>query len=154
MNLRGDDVVSAVALVVETDATPGADVSENGDSPNGDATDARGRRRGGGFRDRRWADGPATAPPSGTRTQAETRYCCQAGGTTGAATRMKIVGPGGRGLRRGCIWISTGVRSPLRRLQGAHEVTMFSHALVPPRLRGTTWSTVRWEVRAAVLAGP
>jgi DNA gyrase subunit A len=37
MNLRGDDVVSAVALVVETDATLGADVSENGGGPNGDA---------------------------------------------------------------------------------------------------------------------
>jgi DNA gyrase subunit A len=33
MNLRGDDVVSAVALVVETDATLGAEVSENGDAP-------------------------------------------------------------------------------------------------------------------------
>jgi hypothetical protein len=30
-------VVSAVALVVESDATLGAEVSENGDAPNGDA---------------------------------------------------------------------------------------------------------------------
>jgi hypothetical protein len=60
---------------------------------------------------------------------------------------MKIVGPGGRGLRRGCIWTSVGVRLPFRRLQGAQEVTMFSQTLVPPRLRGRTWSTVRCEVR-------
>jgi hypothetical protein len=33
MNLRGDDTVSAVALVVESDASIGADVSENGDAP-------------------------------------------------------------------------------------------------------------------------
>jgi hypothetical protein len=37
MNLRGDDVVSAVALVVESEAALGADVSENGGGPNGDA---------------------------------------------------------------------------------------------------------------------
>jgi hypothetical protein len=42
--------------------------------------------------------------------------------------------------------ISRGVRFPLRRLQGAHEVTMFSQMLAPPRLRGSTWSTVRWDV--------
>jgi DNA gyrase subunit A len=36
MNLRGDDIVSAVALVVETEASIGADVSENGGGPNGD----------------------------------------------------------------------------------------------------------------------
>ena len=33
MNLRGDDVVSAVALVVESEAAIGADVTENGDAP-------------------------------------------------------------------------------------------------------------------------
>jgi len=59
---------------------------------------------------------------------------------------MKIVGPGACGFWRGCIPVSTVVRFPLRRLQGAHDVTMLSQSLAPPRLRGTTWSTVRWEV--------
>ena len=59
---------------------------------------------------------------------------------------MKIVGPGARGLLARVHLVSTGVRLPLRRLQGAQEVTMFSQSLVPPRLRGTTWSTVRCEV--------
>ena len=38
MNLRGDDIVSAVALVVESEASIGADVelSENGGGPNGE----------------------------------------------------------------------------------------------------------------------
>jgi DNA gyrase subunit A len=37
MNLRGDDIVSAVALVVESEASFGAEVSENGAAGNGDA---------------------------------------------------------------------------------------------------------------------
>jgi hypothetical protein len=37
MNLRGDDTVSAVALVVESDASLAADVSENGGAPTLDA---------------------------------------------------------------------------------------------------------------------
>jgi DNA gyrase subunit A len=36
MNLRGDDTVSAVALVVESDASIAAEVSENGGGPAGD----------------------------------------------------------------------------------------------------------------------
>jgi DNA gyrase subunit A len=36
MNLRGDDTVSAVALVVESDASLAAEVSENGDAPADD----------------------------------------------------------------------------------------------------------------------
>jgi DNA gyrase subunit A len=48
MNLRGDDTVSAVALVVESEADIGADVAENGASPelsaDGDAPDATGNR--------------------------------------------------------------------------------------------------------------
>src|SRR5689334_7093773 len=59
---------------------------------------------------------------------------------------MKTVGPGALGLLRGCIPASAGVRAPLRRLQGAHEVTMLSQLEGPPRLRGITWSTVRWVV--------
>ena len=31
----------------------------------------------------------------------------------------------------------------MRWLQGAHEVTTFSQTEVPPRERGTTWSSVR-----------
>ena len=56
---------------------------------------------------------------------------------------MKTVGPGGRGLRFGCILISWGRRFPFLRLQGAQEATMFSQTDSPPRLRGMTWSTVR-----------
>jgi hypothetical protein len=36
MNLRGDDTVSAVAVVVESDTQFGAAVSENGDWPSVD----------------------------------------------------------------------------------------------------------------------
>jgi hypothetical protein len=38
---------------------------------------------------------------------------------------------------------SCGNRFPFRRLQGAHEVTTFSQIDSPPRLFGTTWSSVR-----------
>ena len=52
-----------------------------------------------------------------------------------------------RGRRRArrlwsCIASSSSSRLPLRRLHGAHEVTTFSHTESPPRLRGTTWSSV------------
>src|ERR1700677_1662174 len=46
---------------------------------------------------------------------------------------------------RGCMFACLGRRSPLRRLQGAHEATMFSQLEVPPLERGITWSTVRFE---------
>ena len=36
MNVRNGDTVSAVALVVESETDLGADVAENGDSPDGD----------------------------------------------------------------------------------------------------------------------
>ena len=39
--------------------------------------------------------------------------------------------------------ISSGRWSLFRVLQGAHAVTTFSQLDVPPRLFGTTWSTVR-----------
>jgi DNA gyrase subunit A len=42
MNLRGDDAVSAVAVVVESDAQLGAVVSENGTSPSGDGDSPHG----------------------------------------------------------------------------------------------------------------
>ena len=40
----------------------------------------------------------------------------------------------------------------MRRLHGAHEVTTFSHTESPPRLLGTTWSSVSLPV-AEVAAG-
>ena len=43
---------------------------------------------------------------------------------------------------RSDIETSSGSRFPLRMLQGAHEVTTFSQTDPPPRLRGTTWSSV------------
>ena len=49
---------------------------------------------------------------------------------------------GGRGFLRSSIETSCGSRFPLRRLQGAHEVTTFSQTDSPPRLFGTTWSRV------------
>ena len=59
-------------------------------------------------------------------------------GMVGDATWMKTCGCGALGSREGCMLAWIGVMSPLRRLQGAQEVTMLSQALVPPRLRGTT----------------
>ena len=56
----------------------------------------------------------------------------------GLATWMKTVGAGALGEVRGCIWISRGSRSPLRRLQAAQAATMFSQTDFPPRLLGTT----------------
>src|SRR4029078_12107976 len=38
---------------------------------------------------------------------------------------------------------SCGVRLPLRRLQGEHAATTFSHVVWPPRERGTIWSKAR-----------
>ena len=71
------------------------------------------------------------------------RYRFQLSGSPdGAARRMKRTGAGGRGGRRMVIDTSSGRRSPLRRLHGAHAVTTFSQTESPPRLRGTTWSRV------------
>jgi hypothetical protein len=56
---------------------------------------------------------------------------------------MKIVGFGAFGLRTGTMFACLGSRSPLRRLHGAQQVTMFSHVEGPPLERGMTWSTVR-----------
>jgi len=80
------------------------------------------------------------------------RYCSHAAGIVGLATWMKISARGVRGAWRGCIPAWRGRRSPLRRLQGAQEATMFSQLEEPPFERGITWSKVR--ARAAVLAGP
>ena len=48
-----------------------------------------------------------------------------------------------RGARRAPCSPASGSRSPLRRLHGAQQVTMFSHVDGPPFERGITWSTVR-----------
>jgi hypothetical protein len=56
---------------------------------------------------------------------------------------MNTFGLGMRGLTRGCMPTWCGRRSPLRRLHGAHEATMFSQSDAPPFERGMTWSTVR-----------
>jgi len=74
--------------------------------------------------------------------QAAARYGDQASGLRGVATSMNTSGRGGRGCRRGYISISWQRESALRALHGAHEVTTFIHDESPPRLRGTTWSTV------------
>jgi alcohol dehydrogenase len=55
---------------------------------------------------------------------------------------MNSTGAGGRGCTRSVIDISSGRRFPLRRLHGAQEVTTFSQSEPPPRLLGTTWSSV------------
>src|SRR5213596_2996184 len=70
------------------------------------------------------------------------RYGCQPFGIRGAARWMNSTGAGGRGLLRRLIETSSGSRLPLRMLHGAHEVTTFSQTDSPPRLRGTTWSSV------------
>src|SRR5436190_4559595 len=70
------------------------------------------------------------------------RYGCQPFGIRGVARWMKSTGAGGRGFTRGVIETSSGRRFPLRMLHGAHEVTTFSQMDSPPRLRGTTWSSV------------
>ncbi len=55
---------------------------------------------------------------------------------------MNSTGVGGRGGVRSVIDVSSSSRSPLRWLQGAHDVTTFSQTDVPPRERGMTWSSV------------
>src|SRR5688572_19252959 len=72
-------------------------------------------------------------------------YCRQAAGIVGPDTWMKIAGCGVRGARRGCMLAWRGMRSPLRRLQGAQDATMFSQLDEPPFDLGITWSTVRLE---------
>ena len=47
--------------------------------------------------------------------------------------------------------LSRGTRLPLRRLQGAQAVTIFSHCVRPPRERGMTWSKVRSPVAPGTL---
>src|SRR4051812_49934747 len=58
---------------------------------------------------------------------------------------MKTWGLGARGAWRGCIPAFSGRLSPLRRLHGAQDATMFSQLELPPFERGMTWSTVRFE---------
>ena len=48
---------------------------------------------------------------------------------------------------------SSGVRLPLRRLQGEQAATTLSQVVWPPRERGSRWSKVRSSRVAAILAG-
>src|SRR5206468_4218506 len=73
---------------------------------------------------------------------ASPRYGAHVCGIFGAAMRMNSDGDGGVGRTRIVYPASSTRRSALRRLQGAHDVTTFSHTESPPRLRGTTWSSV------------
>ena len=70
------------------------------------------------------------------------RYCSQRCGIFGVARRMKSTGAGCRGRAGSSICTSCGSRFPLRRLQGAHDVTTFSQVESPPFERGITWSSV------------
>ena len=64
----------------------------------------------------------------------------------GLATWMKTCGLGAAGRRAGVhVGLARAGWSPLRRLHGAHEATMFSQFELPPLERGMTWSTVRFE---------
>ena len=65
-------------------------------------------------------------------------YCRQAAGMDGLATWMKISARGVLGACRGCIPAWRGSMSPLRRLHGAQDATMFSQLDVPPLERGIT----------------
>src|SRR5581483_2787167 len=88
--------------------------------------------------------GTGLRPVPYAATSEGSRYCRQlVGSPDGAASRMKSTGAGGRGARRRIIDASSGRRSPFFRLHGAHAVTTFSQTESPPRLRGTTWSSVR-----------
>ena len=49
---------------------------------------------------------------------------------------------GACGVVRSGIRASAGVRSPLRWLQPPQAATVFSQVFLPPRARGTMWSTV------------
>ena len=85
---------------------------------------------------------PYAASTAGSKWSSPGRYWRQTSGTRWAASRMKSTGAGMCGVRGSDIDASSSVLSPLRRLQGAHAVTTFSHTESPPRERGTTWSSV------------
>ena len=63
-------------------------------------------------------------------------------GIRGAAIWMKSTGAGGRGCTVSVICVSSSRRSPFLWLHEAQLVTTFSQDDSPPRLRGTTWSSV------------
>ena len=67
-------------------------------------------------------------------------------GTFGADSVTKSAGEGGFGAEIRRISTSSRRRLPFLRLQGAHEVTTFSQTESPPRLLGTTWSSVSFPV--------
>ena len=92
---------------------------------------------------------PARCPSTGSPSQLACRWWGGKRRPSSCSSNML----GRRAGRAGCICASLGVRPPLRRLQGAQAVTMFSQLVRPPRERGTTWSNVRSSGGAAVLAG-
>ena len=65
-------------------------------------------------------------------------YGRQPSGILEVESVTKRAGVGTRGFTSSRISSSSGRRFPLRRLQGAQEVTTFSHTESPPRERGTT----------------
>src|ERR1044072_696849 len=74
------------------------------------------------------------------------RQGCQPSGPFGAPKVTKRDGEDGLGEEISRISTSSSRRLPFFRLQGAQEVTTFSQTESPPRLRGTTWSSVSFPV--------
>ena len=107
-----------------------------------------GRRRGPPGVCRRTPGGGAQA------ASGSARYWRQVAGIVGEASWMKMWAPGVRGFTRGCMLIWCGSRSPLRRLHGAQEATMFSQSdAAALRARDHVVDRER-GARAAVLALP
>jgi hypothetical protein len=84
----------------------------------------------------------AIAPGRSLSYPNATRYGCQPSGIFGAESVTKRAGAGGRGGESRFMRASASRRFPFFRLHGAQEVTTFSQTESPPRLRGTTWSSV------------
>src|ERR1043166_6709383 len=78
---------------------------------------------------------------SGAGAPARWRYGCQRGSTRPTATTIHTVSCGTEGFRLRLSPTSAGRRSSFMVLQRLHAATTLSHVCVPPRLRGTTWST-------------
>ena len=153
--------VSAVALVVETEAVGRdfATAAEDGGEPDSsersesavdgvESTEPSGNGAAGRERS------PSASPVDRLSRCTVSRYCCHAGGTTGAATRMKIVGPGGArlvarvhlDLRRRAVALPAVARRAGGDdvLPGARAAAAARDHVVDRQMRGP----------AAVLAGP
>ena len=99
---------------------------------------------------------PGVREPYATATAGapDPRYGRQRSWICDAASVMKSAGAGGRGRTCGCICASSGSRSPLRRLHGAHDATTFSQT--ESRTTAAGYDVVERQPagRAAVLAAP